>query len=462
MLDGTPARNYTGSMSDHLSLLHEAIAGLDQTWADADRPSGLSRAQLVAANDAIGLARRRLEALHAELVAEIAHESRPELGPDSLAKQQGFRNPAQMIAATTGSSVGDAARLVKVGEATAPRTGLLGDTLPPKYPAVQAALASGGLGVPAANLIITLLDRVRLRAGDERVAEAEQLLAEKACGLSLDEVRRLMTRAEALIDPDGVEPSEGERRAGNSLTMFERDGKLHIELVSDVESGAPVRAAIEGYVSAVFAARKDAVEADGPDADHRTVAMIRADALIALCAHALGCESADRVPLNGATVVVRVDLKDLEDGTGYGTIDGIDQPVSISAVRRMAASGGVIPCVLGGESEILDWGREKRLFTRAQKLALVERDGGCAMCGLPPGLTKVHHMRWWSRDAGPTDLDNGVLLCETCHHRIHDNGWEIRVEGTGIRAKVWFVPPPYVDPARTPRLGGRARYDVAA
>ena len=87
---------------------------------------------------------------------------------------------------------------------------------------------------------------------------------------------------------------------------------------------------------------------------------------------------------------------------------------------------------------------------------------GAAMCGAPPGHTKVHHIRWWARDAGPTDLANGCLLCESCHHRIHDNGWEIRIEGLGIRAKVWFIPPPHVDPDRTPRLGGRARYDFAA
>jgi 5-methylcytosine-specific restriction protein A len=118
--------------------------------------------------------------------------------------------------------------------------------------------------------------------------------------------------------------------------------------------------------------------------------------------------------------------------------------------------------VLGGESQILDWGREKRLFTRAQRMALVERDGGCAMCGLPPEMTKAHHIRWWSRDAGPTDLSNGLLLCETCHHRIHDNGWEIRIDGVGVAAKVWFLPPAYVDAERRPRLGGRARFDVAA
>ncbi|MHC9046295.1 hypothetical protein ACYX8G_17050 [Microbacterium saperdae] len=59
-------------------------------------------------------------------------------------------------------------------------------------------------------------------------------------------------------------------------------------------------------------------------------------------------------------------------------------------------------------------------------------------------------------------LSNGVLLCETCHHRIHDNDWEIRIEGAGVAARVWFVPPGYVDVSRTPRLGGRARFDIAA
>ena len=214
-------------------------------------------------------------------------------------------------------------------------------------------------------------------------------------------------------------------------------------------------------MSAVFAARLNAPDADAPDADRRTVTMIQADALSLFCAHVLGCES-DRVPLAGATVVVRVSLRDLQAGTGSATIDGLDQVIDIGAARRMAAGGGVIPCVLGGASEVLDWGREKRLFTRAQRLALVERDGGCAMCGLPPGMTKAHHLRWWQRDRGPTDLANGILLCETCHHRIHDNGWEIVIEGVGVTGRPWFVPPRWVDPQRTPRLGGRARFDVAA
>ncbi|KFF58438.1 hypothetical protein JF66_18585 [Cryobacterium sp. MLB-32] len=47
----------------------------------------------------------------------------------------------------------------------------------------------------------------------------------------------------------------------------------------------------------------------------------------------------------------------------------------------MAAEACLIPMVLGGKSEVLDFGLGKRLFTRAQKLAAIERDGGCATAG---------------------------------------------------------------------------------
>lgn len=451
-----------------LTGLREAMSTLDAAWTGAGEAGDLSRAQLIAVSDAMGALQRRVDAMHVEVAARLAYESRPELGAESLAKQQGFRTAAALIAAATGVSAGDAARLVKVGEATAPRADLLGARLPARYPLVREGLGAGVLGAQAAAMIIGMLDRCRVAAGAERVAEAERILTEAAVGLALDHVRRLVVRVEAWLDPDGVEPKEEERRGKRSLTMFERGGMLHLNARLDAETAAPIVAAIRGFVTAAFAARNDAPDADAPDADRRTVPMIQADALAVFCAHVLGCQT--RVPVAGATVIVRMNLSDLETGTGSATVDGLDQPVSVGAARRMAAGGGIIPCVLGTDSEVLDWGREKRLFTRAQRLALVERDGGCAMCGLPPEMTKAHHIRWWKRDHGPTDLTNGVLLCETCHHRIHDNGWDIRIDrprhgtghGHGTGGRVWFLPPAHVDPTRTPRLGGRARFDIAA
>lgn len=444
-----------------MSGLHEAMSRLDEAWADADDAGDLSREQLITVVEAIGLLQRRLDSVHVDVAAGIARESRPELGAESLAKQRGFRTAAKLIAAATGISTGEAQRLVKVGEATAPRSDLIGSRLPARYPLIREALGFGALGAQAAALLIALLDRCRIAAGAERIAEAERLLVAAAEGLELDAVRKLVVRAEAWLDPDGVEPRADEQRARRSLRIFERGGMVHLHAQLDPETAAPVVTAIRGYVSAAFAARSDAPFPGAPDADRRTVAMVQADALSVFCAHVLGCRG-DRVPLAGATVVVRVGLEDLQSGPGSATIDGLDQVVDIGAARRMAASGGVIPWVLGGASEILDWGREKRLFTRAQRLALAERDGGCAMCGLPPEMTRAHHIRWWQRDRGPTDLSNGILLCETCHHRIHDNDWEIVIEGSGVSGRPWFIPPRAVDPDRTPRLGGRARFDIAA
>lgn len=70
---------------------------------------------------------------------------------------------------------------------------------------------------------------------------------------------------------------------------------------------------------------------------------------------------------------------------------------------------------------------------------------------------------WWGWMLRPRPVGSeGVLLCESCHHRIHDNGWQIRIDGHGIEARVWFIPPTTVDPARSPRLGGRARFEYSA
>lgn len=428
----------------------------------AGRIEGSSAARLIALTEAIGAARRLLDAAAADVAAEVARQSRPELGSASLARQQGFRNPQSLVAATFGSTYGEASRLIRVGEAVASRVLLTGESAPARHPHVAEALRAGSIGKDAAAAIVSLLDRVAIRAGAARVDEAEQVLAAQAPGLTLDQLSRVLSRAEAHLDPDGVAPREDELRGSRGLHIREdRDGMVILTAKLDPEHAAPVKAAIEGIVAAELAAQRELDDSGDSDVPRRSVPMMQADALATLCEHLLGCRQSD-IPLQGAVVVVRVSLDDLQRGEGRATIDGLTAPVSVATVRRMAADAGVIPCVLGAEGEILDWGRRKRLFTRAQRLALVERDGGCVACGAPPGHAKVHHLRWWSRDAGPTDLDNGVLLCTSCHHRIHDSGWEIRIEGTGVSASVWLIPPPWVDPARRPRLGGRQRYDYLA
>lgn len=487
-------------MSSTLHDLTAAVATVCELWP-GEHVEGTDAARLVALNDALGKVRRLADAATVQVAAEISRQSRPELGADSLAKKQGFRNANVLLASELGIANGEAARLVEVGEATAPRVLLTGEHAPAKHPHVGDAVAAGRIGMPAASAIIRMLDRVVMTAGRAATDAAERTLVDQAPGLTPDALLKVLARAEAHLDPDGVALREDEMRSKESLRMREdRDGMLHLTAVFGPERGAPIKAALEGYVTARLSAQRDArvtretvdagrealgsrhesvdgaageaaPESAGPsgearfaddvDAPRPSIPQLHAEALALICEHLLGCTDKD-VPVQGATVVVRLSLDDLHNGTGQALIDGLTAPVSVGTARRMAADAGIIPCVLGGESEILDWGRQKRLFTAAQRLALGERDGGCAGCGAPPAHCKVHHIDWWKRDRGPTDLSNGILLCTSCHHRIHDSGWTIRIDGPGVTARVWFIPPPWIDAAQTPRLGARRRFDYIA
>ncbi|MEG9249012.1 DUF222 domain-containing protein [Arthrobacter sp. Soc17.1.1.1] len=130
---------------------------------------------------------------------------------------------------------------------------------------------------------------------------------------------------------------------------------------------------------------------------------------------------------------------------GYSVFGG---PMSASVVRKMACDADIIPIVLGGQGEILDAGRARRLFGVAQRRALVARDRGCAFpsCTIPAVWTEAHHITPWT-DGGPTDVSNGCLLCSFHHRLIEQGNWVIEVK----EGLPWFIPPPYLDPRRVPR-----------
>ena len=452
-----------------LAVVERDVAALLETWAGSMPAWGavpgdaqveveqMSDPGLVQVTDALAQVRRDIDAVLARVAAEVTKRSGPEFGDVGLAKAQGFHNPARLIAASTGASRADSLKLINVGIATAQRQTFGGERLPSRHPHVAAALEAAKIGIEAASAITSMLDRASVRAEASRVGLVEAALVDLAAHVPLETLLRGIREAEARLDPDGVEPREDELRMERSLTMREdRRGMVHLHARLDPESAAPVKAAIEALVTDVLR-RREPDEGDSAPVvdDRRSIPQIQADALAALARHTLGC-SETLTPLAKTTVVVRVDLDTLVSGLGHARIDGLDQPVSAATARRMAADAELIPAVLGGESIPLDLGRAARLFTKAQRLALGERDGGCASCGQNITYVEAHHIDWWERDAGPTDLSNGVLLCSFCHHMIHREGWQIQASPN----EVWFIPPPHIDPAQVPRLGGRARFEL--
>ena len=120
------------------------------------------------------------------------------------------------------------------------------------------------------------------------------------------------------------------------------------------------------------------------------------------------------------------------------TEDG--NPLPVSTVRRLCCDAEIIPIVLGANGVPLDLGRTARTVNRAQRRALRAMHRTCAHpdCDVPFSHTKIHHVRWWTRDRGPTDIDNLLPLCERHHHLVHEGNWNLSM--TPDRIATWIRP----------------------
>jgi len=444
---------------------------------------GLSQNEFLEAHDAVARLGRMADVLRARFAGDLARRSAPDLPGGGLARRQGFGNARDMVARITGASQANAMRSIEAGLALTPvpaaplaerfsadalatddpRTLALADgdgalppalvaTAGPRYPAIAEATLAGELSVDAAGLIASGLETLTDALPSDELHLLERRLVNKAAHLAAHEVRRMVTRAVARADLRGHEERERRQHAERYLAWNEdHNGIVTFTGKLDAVTAAPIRTVIDQIVTHQFRARRNQ---DPTERDQRTVGQMRADALYEVCRHALGCTQTETSGIR-TTIIVRMTKSDLDTGTGLGSIDGTHQPVSIGQLRRLAGDAGIIPMVLSGNSEVLNLGRKQRMFTRAQRLALLERDGGCAKCHAPPEHCEAHHIRWWDRGGG-TDLANGVMLCTRCHHDIHRQGWEILVHS----GRVKFIPPPDIDPTRKPRPGGVAAITI--
>jgi hypothetical protein len=390
---------------------------------------------------------RELDARRVEAAGEFAELSDRSLDKDGLSRRAGYPRPALMLADLWQITVQEAQRFCDVGLAVRARSALDGTSLPPRYPLVAAAIESCELRVAAAAVIIRELEAASPRCTTERRQLAEYELVTRAPDFTLPDLHTLARQVRDRLDEDGVLLRDEIRRARRSARFIPAsNGMVRFEWDMAPEIAGVVKTAIDALVGEQLRAARDSQLVDD-----RTLEQRRADAAEHLFHHLATCTSPGG-DLPAATMIVRLSLDDLRSGTGTASIDGIRETISITTARRLAADAELIPMVLGGRGEILDAGRARRLFSRTQRLALMERDDGCAFAGCtsPPAYADAHHIQWWSH-GGSTDLANGVMLCGFHHHRVHDDGWEIRIR-EGIP---YFIPPPWVDPDQRARRGGR-------
>lgn len=260
--------------------------------------------------------------------------------------------------------------------------------------------------------------RQAARANDE-FAEFEPAVVELAKADRPEAVVALLARWREALDADrqSADPAadcteaQHERRGLHASTTI--DGMVVVDGLLDPANGSMVTTALD-------AAMGDERVPDDP----RTLPQLRADALTAICE---GYLSHREPGTNLPHVVIQTDLETLAD-RGYG-LATTEHGVRLSAetLRRLACDS-IVQAVLSDWSIPINLGRSVRTFSPAQKRAMGLRDRGCRYpgCDRPVARCRGHHIDYWGRDDGPTDLDNGCLLCRYHHRLVHEGRVVIR------------------------------------
>ena len=306
------------------------------------------------------------------------------------------------------------------------------------FHATARGLAAGRISADHAAVIVAAVDALPHFVLEEERRRAEHHLLEQAARFDHLTLKKLGRHLLHVIDPDGADErlaeqleDEEARAARKTFFHLRRDGAGCVkgEFVIPELQAAMLETALNAIASPK---RPDALDrevtaADGTTQPKPTPALLGE----AFCEY-LERYPADRLPTSGginATVVVTMTLESLLGGIEAANVDtGI--AITEAAARRIASQCGVIPLVLGSESEVLDMGRKVRSFTTSQRTALRVRHQTCSVdaCTVPGAFCHAHHKNPWAR-GGRTDLKDGTLLCPRHHRAAHLPGYAATYDG---------------------------------
>jgi len=327
----------------------------------------------------------------------------------------GIQSCAHWLAWQCGMSPGAAREHVRVARAL---TGL---------PGIAAAFTEGRLSYSKVRAITRVADAD---------TEPELLeLARHATASQVERVVRAWRRSDA-VDEGRV----AERRSFQ--WHWDADGMLTLQVRMDAEQGAALLAAVDSL--AERDARRDRAAAKRAEAVDEESARVGAagtfprERLSARRCRALGqlaeaaADAGRRVgdpPRREVVVHVDADVLADDGAAGRAHLEG-GPALHPAQVRRMACEAELV-VIVEERGEPLALGRRRRLATRAQRRALLARDGGCARPGCQETRGErlhAHHMQPW-RFGGRTDVSAMVLLCDVDHGLVHDEQLTIRRNG---------------------------------
>ncbi len=280
-------------------------------------------------------------------------------------------------------------------------------------PDVLDAARDGFITMDHAELIAASHERAPLRNGDGYE------LVKLALTQSFDQFRRsLATMENQRMAADGMTRTE-RQHARRTAKVFDGDNDmviLHAEL--DTIAGQRVKTALSAMNTRLL-------HHDSTVGQERSFEQRNADALVALItqqpgrpAESEGGAECEPNPQK-TTLVVTAEWDPI-----YGVLQDAElidgTPIDIEELRRLACDADIIPTIFGTDGQPLYLGRTQRAPNQAQRMALFARDQACVDCGLAAQACDIHHILPWEH-GGPTNIDNLVLLCPTCHRKTHRN-----------------------------------------
>jgi len=447
--------------TEHLALATRALGRAVPGDAAVET---MTDAELLAAVPAAEQLVRHAQLAVARLAGEVARRSRRELGHSGLASRQGHVNPESLVRSLTRSGLREASRSIRVG--TMLGESAAGEEAGTPFDEIAAAVRGGRIGVEAADGVIRALAPIVDGVEPELLRAATATLASEGATANADDLAWMARELRDTLDRVGVRDRAMLLRGKRSLRRGRVvDGLRRVSLVLDPESDAIIMGAIDAAMSPRLGGPRFTDDADRDRVgrvvdDDRTNEQMALDVLTDLVR--LGVDVDDGAICGSVKPALRVtiSLSDLRLGldelgrenpdtdTGLAWLEGCSEPIPTSTARRILCDRGALPLVLGGDSQPLDCGRARRLFSPTQRVALANRDGGCRFdgCDRPASWCEAHHIDPFGK-GGRTDFDNGILLCRRHHLLLHDHGWRIEHVPGGFV----LIPPVSLDAAQTPR-----------
>ena len=300
-----------------------------------------------------------------------------------------------------------------------------------ELPQTSDALATGQITKRHADLIA--------RASSESDVD-EALLAKEASKQGFDEFALTTKRHQQDVATDDGESIVERQRKNRKARIFESSDTGMFVLTGEFDqiTGARIATALTGMERKLW---------NREDPKQRLTPQQRmADALTELICDSNSNDGGGKS--QGTDLLIIADYDALNQQLENPRLaDG--SPIPLIELHRLALEANILPSIFDVKTQNMWLGRKQRCASDGQRVALIARDQRCVGCGANPLWCRAHHIKYWSND-GPTNIDNLVLVCDRCHHKIHDQGWTVNQHPTNNK---YILKPPAKPPNPNTRSG---------